>query len=139
MFVNPSSLTYTGDGGTGTVDPNLAAYVGTSQPVSIDIQDHGSDPLTITNVTINGSKDFQLQQPSPADLDGGKISTVSPYPTNPAHALVTFYFAPSAVGPQTATVQISSNATGDGGVVIIPITALGVSPDAGLFNQTDGG
>jgi hypothetical protein len=139
MFVNPSSLTYTGDGGSGTVDPNLAAYIGTSQPVSLDIQDHGTDPLTINSVKIEGSGDFQLQQPSPADVDGGKISTLNPYPTNPAHALVTFYFAPSKVGPQTATVVITSNATLDGGVVSIPITALGVTPDAGQFDDADGG
>jgi hypothetical protein len=139
MYVNPSSLTYIGDGGNGTVDPDLAAYVTTSQPVSIDIQDHGSDPLTINSVELKGSSDFQLQQPSPADLDGGKISTLNPYPTNPAHALITFYFAPSKVGPQTATLVITSNATLDGGAVFIPISALGVSQDAGQFEDSDGG
>jgi hypothetical protein len=137
-FCNPSSLTYTGDGGAGTVEPSLAAYVGTSQAVGIDIQDHGSDPLTISGVTISDTTNFLLNKPAPAALDGGEIHTVNPYPTDPAHAIVLLYFAPTKVGPITANLVISTNGSVDGGEVIVPINALGVSPDAGQFNS-DGG
>jgi hypothetical protein len=140
LFVNPSSLTYTGDGGTGTVEPNLAAYVSTSQMLSIDLQDHGQAPLTIKSVTLSDpSGGFTLIPPTPAGADGGKLTSLNPYPESPADAFVGFYFAPTKVGAYTATITISTNATADGGLTIIPITALGVTTDAGQFDQGDGG
>jgi hypothetical protein len=140
LFCTPSSFNYTGDGGQGTVTPSLAAYIGTSPAFSIDIQDHGTDPLTISKVTLNApGGGFALVPPSPAGLDGGMLTMLNPYPTTPAEAFVSFYFTPTKVGAYTASIVIDSNASVDGGEVIIPISALGVTADAGQFDEPDGG
>ena len=139
LWVNPSSLTYTGDGGSGTVEPNLAAYVTTSQTFTIDLQDHGQAPLTIKNVTLSDpAGGFQLIPPTPAQggdagpgPDGGMLTYINPHPESPADAFIGFYFTPTTVGPYSATITITTNATAGGGVTIIPITALGVGADAG--------
>jgi hypothetical protein len=140
LFANPSSLSYTGDGGSGTtVEPQLAAYVTTSQMLSIDLQDHGKAPLIITSVTLSDpSGGFMLIPPTPAggedagkSPDGGGLVLINPHPESPADAYIGFYFAPTTVGPYTATITITSNSTANGGVTVIPITALGVTTDAG--------
>src|SRR5581483_6211565 len=65
LFTNPSSFTYVADGG-GSVVPSLAAYLTTTQSFAIEIQDHGSDPLTIDKVTLDDPQHgFALVPPSP--------------------------------------------------------------------------
>jgi hypothetical protein len=133
LWAYPASLSYTGDGGSGVVvEPNLAAYVSTSQTFSIDLQDHGKAPLTIKSVTLSDpSGGFQLIAPTPDYPDGGMISMLNPHPETPADAFIQFYFTPTVVGPYSAAITITTNSTIDGGVTIIPITALGVTTDAG--------
>jgi hypothetical protein len=143
LFVTPTSFTYTGTGDAGTVEPNLAAYIGTQPAFSIDIEDHGQKPLTITDVTLNDpSGGFQLVKPAPGGLvDGGTVALnmLNTYPQSPSDAFISFYFIPTKVGPYTASITITSNSA-DGGTTVIPITALGVSPDAGEFTPPpDGG
>jgi hypothetical protein len=141
LFVTPGAYDYLGDGGVpGTdTDPALAAYVGTSQTFSIQIEDRGQDPLTISKVTLSDPMGgFTLVQPSPAGPDGGLQSTINSFPQFPAEAFVAFYFTPTAVQTYTASITITTNGSNDGGVAIIPIRALGVTADAGQFNF-DGG
>jgi hypothetical protein len=136
LFVDPSSLTYLGAVDSGTIEPQLAAYVSTSQTVTIDLQDHGQDSLTINSVTLaDPSGGFALIQNYAAGPDGGKFTTLSSYPQG-GEAFVGFYFSPTKAGPYSATITISTNASSDGGLTIIPITALGVAADGG---DSDGG
>ncbi len=131
LIADPASLTYMPSDGGG-FEPQLAAYVGTSQTLTIDLQDHGQAVLTIKSVTLTDpGGGFQLIPPSPAGGDGGMLSTLNPHPQSPADAFVGFYFTPTTAGPYSATINITTNATSDGGLTIIPITALGVAPDAG--------
>lgn len=138
LFVDPSSLTYLGGVDSGTVEPQLAAYVSTSKTITIDLQDHGQAPLTINSVTLAADGGgFALIQSFAAGPDGGKFTTLSTYPQG-GEAFVGFYFSPLRAGPYSATITISTNATSDGGLTIIPITALGVPADAGEVDN-DGG
>ncbi len=57
------------------------------------------------------------------------------YPQSPSDAFISFYFIPTKVGPYTASITITSNSA-DAGTTVIPITALGVSPDAGRIQPT---
>jgi hypothetical protein len=131
LSVDPSSLTYMPSDG-GAFEPSLAAYVGTSQTLTIDLQDHGQAPLTIKSVTLTDpGGGFQLIPPTPAGPDGTMITTVNSHPQSPADAFVGFYFTPTKAGPYSATINVSTNATANGGLTTIPITALGVAPDGG--------
>ena len=138
LFVDPPSLTYLGGADSGTIEPQLAAYVSTSQTITIDLQDHGQAPLTISNVALaDPGGGFALIEPYASGPDGGKLTTLDTYPQG-GEAFVGFYFAPTKPGPYSATITISTNATFDGGLTIIPITALGVAADAGE-GEIDGG
>jgi hypothetical protein len=135
LFVDPSSLTYGLD--SGTIEPQLAAYVTTTETITIDLQDHGQAPLNIVDVTLSAPDGgFALIQPFAAGPDGGKFTTLDTYPQG-GEAFVGFYFSPTRTGPYSASITITTNATSDGGLTIIPITAYGVAADGGEVG--DGG
>ncbi|MCB0323945.1 MAG: choice-of-anchor D domain-containing protein, partial [Bdellovibrionales bacterium] len=72
------------------------------QPLTVQLTNNGSAPVTVTSLTISGDNigDFSFSKPTPFTVGANSSDTVS------------VSFSPTAVGPRTASLAIQSNASG---------------------------
>ena len=95
-------------------DFGMTAIAGGSVTRTFAIRNSGADPLTVTNVGVNGS---------------GFANTTPPAASVAASASTTFVvtFAPSGAGPVSGTVSFTTN-DADEGSFTFAISGLGLSP-----------
>ncbi|MCG3149753.1 MAG: hypothetical protein PCFJNLEI_03218 [Verrucomicrobiae bacterium] len=96
--------------------------VGTTSVVtSVTVTNCGTAPLTITSVSVIGASSSQFVLVS-SDCVGGSIATG-------AACVVQVQFAPTSIGPATATLQIIDNAAGSPHTVTLNGLGTGSQPD----------
>jgi hypothetical protein len=114
-------------------DTGATWYVGSTAQDGVVITDQGQNPLTINTVTLSGDSAFALVMPTPGstDCDAGASCRKLTINRPPDSAVVQLTFTPTATATYTATVTITSNGANDGGTVVIPVQAYGVTRDGG--------
>jgi hypothetical protein len=137
IAVSPGAITFRQETGS-------KYFVGV-MPYGMDglvITDEGQNPLTITKLTLSGDTAFfSFVNPAPegmycdAGVGGGAVCTINRPPDS---AVVTLQFAPTSAGVNArdgglfnAVLTIESNGVNDGGTVVVPVSAVGIIPDAG--------
>jgi hypothetical protein len=124
ISVSPSAILFDSDNGG-------SWYVGgTPSPQDgVVITNQGQNPLTISSVTLTGDSVFSLVMPTPGSpsCDAGAMCQKLTINRPPDSAVVQLTFTPQTSKVYTATVTIKSNGANDGGTVLIPVKAVGVT------------
>ncbi|HEY3351836.1 MAG TPA: hypothetical protein VGQ83_01185 [Polyangia bacterium] len=107
---------------------------GSSNRDSVELQNRGQTPLTITAIRTRGDDRCAFIDPQLGSSDGGVPVTIGPDET----VLFSFRFVPPEVGQYNALIELETNAE-NYPVLRIPVCGIGISPDAGVNPRDDAG